>query len=533
MFSHTSKKIVLCLAIVSLVLPSGLLFYPRRAEAQAGSCLAYLGSIFGVNKALSTLTAVPIKNNTVEMSAAGGFAKVCIIEPLVTQLAKAMLQNITASTIEWINSGFQGNPGFVQDFKGLLTDTADQVIGEFLEKEASFLCSPFAFQVRVELAETYFPYSRRAACTLSQAAQNVSGFIDDNNGVGWDRWIEVTTIPQNNQYGAFVIAQDELSKKIVNAQTVKEKYLDWGRGFKDWEYCESQAEAEARYRAESGFNDPSLDISSHAIPECTKQTPGAIVQNQLENVFGSGVRQLEVANNLNAIYDALLNQLTKQIVNGAVGLLGGRKAPNVRQHPGYGDPVRYEQILQATENDDNAAIDTVIHSSLDQTGGGGAPYFAEPTLPSDTDTEDTETPVPPTAPAPTIGLSVVRTTPMVSEGTSFSHEFKVTSNYTENDLEVKMVIKRNNSQVIFGNIFNPPLIAHIGPSGVSSTGYIEPAENQIIWKPIFVNPTTEYIFKFTAAKKPGAQTGQYVVEMTLKNKTGEVLETETTNFTIQ
>jgi hypothetical protein len=528
MFSRFYKKVVLCLIVVSLIIPSGLFFYPKPANAESVSCLAYIGGFFGVNKVLSALTAVPISNNTVEMSAAGGFAKVCIIEPLVTQLAKAMLYNITVSTVEWINSGFQGNPGFVQDFRGLLNETADSVIGEFLQKEAAFLCTPFAFQVRVQLAQSYLPYRQRAACTLSDVNRNINNFAKNNNGLGWDNWLEVTTVPQNNQYGAFVIAQDEISKRIVDAQALKKTYLDWGRGFKDFEVCETQAEAVERQRQAGGNLGAEL-----AVPECTKQTPGAIVQNRLEKTLGMDLEQLGVANNLNAIMDALANQFTKQIVNGTVGLLGGKKAPNEKQHPGWGS-VTYDEAIKANNNDNS--LSEAIDTSLEETNAELAPFFTESAAidPGDTPASlDEETVTPEER---TIGLSVVTSgSPTVTNFDPLSYEVDLESNYSDNSYGVRMVFKKNGSPVPISSIFNAPQQITFGRSDLyySTQNVNHPTNADIYWSPISTSKSAKYVFKFTGSKNINAKPGTYTIETILTDPAGKLMESKTSAFVVQ
>ncbi len=510
MSSRFYTKAVLCLLVVSLLIPSGLLFYPKKASAAGGECLAYIGGILGISKIIGVLTAVKVKNTPIEITSAGQFADQCIIEPLVTQLAKAMLYNITASTIEWINSGFQGNPGFVQDLRGLLTNTADDVIGEFLEKEAPFLCQPFAFQVQVQLAETYFPYRQRAACTLSQAANNVSGFANNNNGVGWDRWLEVTTVPQNNQYGALVIAQDEVSKRIADAQYLNTKKLDWGRGFRNWEQCDED------------------DLDADGNPVCS-YTPGAVVEAHLVKTLGKGLDQLAVASNINAILDALANQFTKQIVNGTVGLLGGRKAPNVKQSAGFGS-IDYSRAIKANNND--PALSAAIDESLAQTSDELAPYFTEPEpieVDDGTPDDTTDTVAPDEQ---SLDWSVAVPNPTVTASNPLSYAIDLTSNYPASNLNVIMTLKRQGSAVPFRNVLTSPRKGHGRDGNIVFENITSETDANIKWIKVSVNQNSRFTFKLTGNKKEGVS-GSYIIEMNVFDADGNVLKTESTSFLVQ
>ena len=102
-----------------------------------------------------------------------------ITDCLVRTLGRLAVQHITQSTVNWINSGFEGKPAFVQDFNQFFTDVADEAAGEFIQGSGlSFLCSPFQLKVRIAIAQSY---ARRnyspASCTLSQVTDNVKGFI--------------------------------------------------------------------------------------------------------------------------------------------------------------------------------------------------------------------------------------------------------------------------------------------------------------------------------------------------------------------
>ncbi|MDO8579287.1 MAG: hypothetical protein Q7R72_00235 [bacterium] len=516
--SRFYKKAVLCLIIVSLLIPSGLLFYPKKVSAAGADCISQIAATLGLSKVVKALTgkSVPVENKTIETGATGSFVKDCIIEPLVTQLAKAMLYNITVSTIEWINSGFQGNPGFVQDFRGLMTNTADSVIGEFLEKEAAFLCQPFAFQVRVQLAETYLPYRQRAACTLSQAANNVSGFANNNNGIGWENWIEVTTVPQNNQYGALVIAQDEVSKRIFDAQYVIKTRLDWGNGFKDYEVCEDE-----------------LDADGHPTgnKDCTPTTPGAIVEAQLSKTLGIGLDQLAVADNINAILDALANQFTKQIVNGTVGLLGGRKAPNVKQTAGFGwGSVNYDQAIKANNNDQ--ALSNAIDDSLEQTNTELAPYFTEPEPIEVDDAPEENTTDTITPDEQSLDWSVTNPNSTVTAGNPLSYTVDLTSNYSASNLNVTMTLKRQGVATPFRNVLTSPRVGYGRDGNLAFQNITSETDATEKWLKVSVNQNSRFTFKLMGNKKDGIS-GSYIIEMTVSDAENNVLKKESSSFIVQ
>ncbi|MEK7607470.1 MAG: hypothetical protein AAB484_00895 [Patescibacteria group bacterium] len=513
MFSRFYKKAVFCFIIVSLLIPSALLFYPKKASAAGNDCIVRIGAALGINKVVKKLTGknrVPVEQtDAIETEIAGSFIQDCVIEPLVTQLAKAMLYNITASTIEWINSGFKGNPGFVKDFRGLMTDTADSVIGDFLLKEATFLCQPFAFQVSVQLAQSYRPFREKSACTLSEAINNVGGFANNNNGTGWDRWLEVTTVPQNNQYGAFVLAQDEVSKKIADAKYIDKTYLDWGSGFKDWEKC---------------GKDPQTDEEF-----CEKTTPGKIVEGYLSKTLGAGIDQLAVADNLNAILDALANQFTKQIVNGTVGLLGGKKAPNEKQTMRFGS-INYDEAIKANNND--PSLSAAIDSSLGQTNAELAPYFTEPEPIeiNDTPQDNTTDIIPPEEQS--LNWSVTNSNSTITASNPLSYTVDLTSNYSASNLSVTMTLKHLGSTVPFQNVLTSPRIGYGRDGNIAFQDINSTTDANIKWLKISVNGSSRFTFKLTGSKKAGIS-GSYIIEMIVSDGENNILKKESSSFIVQ
>ena len=61
-----------------------------------------------------------------------------------------------------------------------------------------------------------------------------------------------------------------------------------------------------------------------AVGECIKygptKTPGSVIESQLSNVLGSGLRQLELADEFDEMVGALVGQMVKNVVFGAQGL---------------------------------------------------------------------------------------------------------------------------------------------------------------------------------------------------------------------
>lgn len=533
MLSRFCKKTVLSFLLITLLIPSGFFFYPKKSEAQVLSCIAQIASALGFSAASEELTRVAISNDpTSKVSVAGSFVEDCIFKPLVVKMAKALLNDITRKTVEWINNGFQGNPGFATDLSGLLSDAADDVIGDFLSKDAPFLCSRFSFQLRIALAQSRLPYRQKSACSLSRIISNVNGFVDSNGGVGWDNWIQVTTIPQNNAYGAFAIAQDEISKRIFDVQEKEKTYLNWGRGFKNWKYCETQAEATARFIKEGSGQTLGSELAN---PICTIETPGAIVQEQLTKTLGMPLDQIGLANDINAVFDALSNQLMKQIMDKSFGLLGGTRGPRKTVVA----PSNYNAAAQQTVITGGTDLSNAINTGLtvgttevntaisnpppvNVNNGGGS--TGTPTIGGPTGTQTLDLQLNP-------GTSIA-----VNDGNPFFYEISMNTNYRTDGLLMRTAFKdtASMSDVPFALAFTNFSVEFVRADGSSASFPVNSAPQATVgWSDIWTDDNAPFTIRITADKKVGATTGNYTLQTVIYDQQGNTLDRHDHRIVVQ
>lgn len=209
-------------------------------------------------------------------------------------LANSLIEAISASTVQWINSGFQGNPAFVEDPAQYFTDIADAEAGAFLDQVSDgLLCSPIKDIVKIRIAQSYnssiSPYEDRAACTFTGVSGNIEQFMSGES-FSWDDWISYTQDSNNNPYGATLNAQLEILGRTTAAVDVQSKLLNWGSGFF------SKKDKEGKI------------IS-----------PGNVIENQVNERLFSGQRRIEIADEFNEVLNALVGQLIKMAVSEVTG----------------------------------------------------------------------------------------------------------------------------------------------------------------------------------------------------------------------
>lgn len=224
-------------------------------------------------------------------------------DSIAIAIAKIALEQILQATTDWVRRGFEGNPAYATDPAQFFTKIADNVAGEFIAgSDLGFLCSPFQTKIRLALQQ-YYTQRRRFQCSVTSIISNLDAFYNDFSQGGWDGWFAMTQNDFGNPYGAYLQGQIELDSRIAKAVGIQSQQLNWNSGFLSWSEC-----------IEEDF----------MTGECMKRgpviTPGKVIESQLEGVLGSGLRQLELADEFDELVSALFAQLLKQVVFSVRGL---------------------------------------------------------------------------------------------------------------------------------------------------------------------------------------------------------------------
>ena len=275
-------------------------FNPNVSDASnsMAQCVGSSALVGGVKSAIGSVTGsidptrVPTSNAPLEGKSTGTIATSFISwDQLGWCLVNSLIESISAATVAWINSGFQGNPAFVDDPAQFFTNLADYQAGAFLQElGGGFLCRPIQDLVRINIAQNYnqriSPFDQRAQCTFSGTIENMEQFMSGQN-FSWNDWFSYTQNPYNNPMGASIYSNIELDRRIVAEANVEKTLLDWGRGF---------------------FS--SRDQDSGRIT-----SPGSVIESQVNDRLFSGQRRLEIADEFDEVVNALVNQLIKMAVS--------------------------------------------------------------------------------------------------------------------------------------------------------------------------------------------------------------------------
>ncbi len=302
------KKIVSSFLIIALLLPSFFFLELTPAEAGFADILGTAGASAtgGVGPGIpvsDVVTHLQLTTTNVGVGATAASTGILatkekVLDSIAWTIAKRAIKEITASIVDWIDSGFDGNPAFVTDPQSFFIDLADQISGEYIKSlgKENVLCSPFSLEIRSALMAKRNRRNQRLQCTLSTVVANMQGFLNDFNQGGWPAWLSLIQ-EENNPYMRYLAEEENLVRLIENDRNNKTLELNWGSGF--------------------------LSKKDKRTGETV--TPGRTIAAQLDNVLGSNQRILELADEFDEIVSALFNQLLSQTITGASGLLGLNK----------------------------------------------------------------------------------------------------------------------------------------------------------------------------------------------------------------
>ncbi|MDE2037603.1 MAG: hypothetical protein KGI69_00030 [Patescibacteria group bacterium] len=354
------KKALTLAAACVVVASAAFAVRPPEAHAQLGcsvsGAFSAIGGSLGIGSSGGGLSSVPVSDSQVQSNTSSIKNVQCTWNGIAWQLAHTVLHSLTGSVVNWINSGFQGNPSFITDPTGFALDTADQVTGSFLANSGPLqgLCSPWNVDIRLNLAlQQAQPENDRYTCTLGTIINNaqnatingysMQGFLNgDFSQGGWQAFISMTTEPQNNPYGAYLQANSDLAQAIGLKQSAISQDLLQGNGFLSWQSCK-----DTPVPAGQAFNDPELGTQVYAgsgatTTTCTTQTPGSVINSSLVNVLGQSANELNLTSDINEVVSALFSQLLIKTLNG--GLLS-------TSQPAAGSAGATQSVINQLSND--------------------------------------------------------------------------------------------------------------------------------------------------------------------------------------
>ncbi len=298
------------------------------AATSLGTCLAQIivqglvrsgpGSAGGVAAAVTA-----VKTTSAADQAQAGFmiagkpisvgwdaVQVCFVNSFITYIADA--------TIAWINSGFKGNPAFIQNpsqfFKNILDNEAGSFINGIVQGTLGFnLCKPITAQVGLNLASQYGGKGGNGmSCSLSKIMQTQQGYNAFTSGsrsvANMSNLYTVSQSPQNTQSGLFLKTSDQIGFNSLNKQNqVKQETLA-NKGFLSFKVCDDD-------KTVTGSDGKTTIVKG----ACKTKTPGSYIADAATKNGWSLLDRTVFATKFDQVVTALVAQLIKQTLSKGFG----------------------------------------------------------------------------------------------------------------------------------------------------------------------------------------------------------------------
>lgn len=201
----------------------------------------------------------------------------CFINQIIDYIGKA--------TVQWIKTGFQGSPAFVDDPGKFFENAVDSAAGTILNQiTGGLLCEPWRAQVQLRLLNEHTgSFQQRAqGCPLSQVSDRWEDFTQGDH-FDWGLQYGFTQNPYGNPLGSYIESRNAFNLQLANVHNGLQVQLGWGNGF--------------------------LAVKDPETGRVT--TPGRVIESQLNRRLGNAENRLLIADEFDEIINTLVNELVK------------------------------------------------------------------------------------------------------------------------------------------------------------------------------------------------------------------------------
>lgn len=375
MKNKTFQKLISILLIISVITPS--IFFisiPRKANAFLGIGDITIDSVPNIVKNIGTGiyeagkwtldklgVGAEVQNTT--LSVKTWYQE--LLKQVLMAIARRALQEITKSTVNWINSGFHGAPLFLENSDSFFEDIVKSEIRKTVDMYGyDSIRYPFGKAFAINTINAYrSKLENNAAYSLSKVMTDPAqlyNYQNNFNAGGWNAFLVNTQYPQNNYLGFQMMANEQLALKVTVSPTANnpitkiKETLQQGMGFLspqicttnpdynnginefqrpsfkpsqkyDESFCQFNIDGKPTDEERARCDTYNIDYQNGVATEkqnfnekntcpggLVATTPGAVVSNQITTALNipanSTLQAMGLGNSLSTIFDTLLNK---------------------------------------------------------------------------------------------------------------------------------------------------------------------------------------------------------------------------------
>ena len=293
---------------------------------------------------------------------------------IAVTLAKNQLTAITRNTMNWVNTGFGGNPLYVRNMTNLTNSIEKDVIQKQIDQLTktdnalpfgnafaaatvtnynngnlktgatnvlNSLTSDLSNFITTPLSSGTTGSSNTQVTPLAVSQNAVNTFAGDFSSGGWNGWLAMTGKEANNPLGFTMNATNSLVQQQATQVSAIKNQVNQGNGFlsqstcTNWQLYDKDGNALTTKTSTAGglapmtvfVYSPNKSSTSPNHDVCVSSdvvTPGSVIANKLNTEVNSPERQLELVKTINDALNSLFSNLINQLQNqGLPGLSSG------------------------------------------------------------------------------------------------------------------------------------------------------------------------------------------------------------------
>ncbi len=261
------------------------------------------------------------------------FREECLNGIAIT-LAKNQLTSMTRSTMNWVATGFGGDPMYVRNMQSFIGSLEDRIVNEELELLQN--ADPNAYPYSRDFARGYYnsyTSEKNFKDSMSQTltrhftdGKTIEDYTYDFSAGGWEAWLGLTQESQNNPIGYAIETSNHISSRQQEEVENTKQELVQGNGIFNQKKC-VEYKILPKYHFETG--QMTTEEKEHTAENCVKWeniSPGSVIQDKISTYINSPERQLELADTinegLNALFSALIDKYRQSGLTGIGSSLG-------------------------------------------------------------------------------------------------------------------------------------------------------------------------------------------------------------------
>gem|GEM_PF-4928124 len=152
-------------------------------------------------------------------------------------MQQEVLQKVSKSTIDWVNSGFDGRPAYMTDPYDVLRSTTERVVEDVIygNETLKFVASDFELPLKFAINDYYF---NKNPGELNYQPVSTLDESDENAAFSWEGFVNSGLNPNNNLFSLYYNTIDSIDEVVAVRENNLKEEIERGKGYFSLRECE-------------------------------------------------------------------------------------------------------------------------------------------------------------------------------------------------------------------------------------------------------------------------------------------------------